>query len=99
VIVRRHEPYSRLVLASLAFGTTVALPAKLVTKPVAYEHGGVKLEGWLAYDDEKVAAAKPAPGVLVLPEWWGLTEYPKAAPSSSRSWVTWPSPPTCMAPG
>lgn len=68
---------SRLVLASLAFGTTVALPAKLVTKPVAYEHEGVKLEGWLAYDDEKVSAAKPAPGVLVLPEWWGLTEYPK----------------------
>ena len=69
---------SRLVLASLAFGTTVALPAKLVTKPVAYEHEGVKLEGWLAYDDEKVSAAKPAPGVLVLPEWWGLTEYPKS---------------------
>jgi dienelactone hydrolase len=53
------------------------LSAKIVTQPVAYEHAGVKLEGWLAYDDEKVAADKPAPGVLVLPEWWGLTDYPK----------------------
>ncbi|HVO51913.1 MAG TPA: dienelactone hydrolase family protein [Thermoanaerobaculia bacterium] len=51
--------------------------AKVVTKPVAYEHAGVKLEGFLAYDDAKAAAGK-LPGVLVLPEWWGLTAYPKA---------------------
>ncbi|MBL9219486.1 MAG: dienelactone hydrolase family protein [Opitutaceae bacterium] len=69
---------SRLLVAGLALCTAGMLSAKIVTKPVAYEHGGVKLEGWLAFDDEKVAAAKPAPGVLVLPEWWGLTEYPKA---------------------
>jgi len=51
--------------------------AKIVTKPVAYEHGGVKLEGWLAYDDAKASAASRAPGVLVIPEWWGLNDYPK----------------------
>jgi dienelactone hydrolase len=51
--------------------------AKIVTKPVAYEHAGVKLEGYLAYDDAKASAAIKAPGVLVIPEWWGLTEYPK----------------------
>lgn len=68
---------SRILLAGLALGVAGVLNAKVVTKPVAYEHGGVKLEGWLAYDDEKAAAGKPAPGVLVLPEWWGLTEYPK----------------------
>jgi dienelactone hydrolase len=51
--------------------------AKIVTRPVAYEQGGVKLEGYLAYDDAKVSAASKAPGVLVLPEWWGLTAYPK----------------------
>jgi len=50
--------------------------AKIVTKAVAYEHAGVKLAGWLAYDDTKTAAGK-LPGVLVIPEWWGLTEYPK----------------------
>lgn len=54
------------------------MSAKIVTRPVAYEHAGVKLEGWLAYDAGKVSASNPAPGVLVLPEWWGLTDYPKA---------------------
>jgi dienelactone hydrolase len=68
---------SRILLAGLALSVAGVLSAKVVTKPVAYEHGGVKLEGWLAYDDEKAAADKLAPGVLVLPEWWGLTEYPK----------------------
>jgi len=68
---------SRLFCVLIALGLAAALPAKLVTKPVAYEHAGVKLEGFLAYDDEKISAAKPGAGVLVVPEWWGLTAYPK----------------------
>ncbi len=50
--------------------------AKVVTKRVSYSHAGVKLEGLLAYDDARTAKGK-LPGVLVLPEWWGLTAYPK----------------------
>ncbi|HWA28596.1 MAG TPA: dienelactone hydrolase family protein [Lacunisphaera sp.] len=69
---------SRLTLASLALGAAVALNAKIITKPVAYEHAGAKLEGYLAYDDAKASATAKAPGVLVLPEWWGLTDYPKS---------------------
>jgi dienelactone hydrolase len=68
---------SRLLLASFALCVAGVLNAKIVTKAVGYEHAGVKLEGWLAYDDEKATNQAPAPGVLVLPEWWGLTEYPK----------------------
>ncbi|MEO7411935.1 MAG: dienelactone hydrolase family protein [Opitutaceae bacterium] len=56
---------------------TMSAHAKIVSKAVAYEQGGVKLEGFLAYDDAKVSSARKAPGVLVLPEWWGLNEYPK----------------------
>jgi dienelactone hydrolase len=68
---------TRFLLAGLALCATGALNAKMITKPVAYEQAGVKLEGWLAYDDAKVAADKKAPGVLVVPEWWGLNDYAK----------------------
>lgn len=45
---------------------------KIVTETITYEHGGVKLEGLLAYD--KNAQGK-RPGVLVCHEWWGNTDY------------------------
>lgn len=66
--------------ASLVVGLLFALSvqAKIVTRAVPYEHGGVKLAGFLAYDDAKVSATRKAPGVLVIPEWWGLNEYPKS---------------------
>ena len=67
----------RLLLAGLFAAATVALSAKVVTKPVAYEHAGTKLEGYLAYDDAKAAPDHLAAGVLVVPEWWGLTSYAK----------------------
>lgn len=67
----------RLLCLVLAFGAAASLSAKIVTRSVAYEHAGVKLEGHLAYDDEKVNPGAKAPGVLVIPEWWGLTDYPK----------------------
>lgn len=66
----------RIVVSLLALALVVGASAKIVTKPVAYEHEGVKLEGFLAYDDAKTAAGA-LPGVLVVPEWWGLTDYAK----------------------
>lgn len=55
----------------------VTAVAKVTSRPVAYEHGGVKLEGFLVYDETKVSVAKPGAGVLVVPEWWGLNDYAK----------------------
>ncbi len=69
--------FPRLSLVALLLATAVALDAKLVTKPVAYEHAGTKLEGYLAYDDAKVSPGNKAGGVLVVPEWWGLNDYTK----------------------
>ena len=66
--------FTTCCLASLLLA--MAANAKIVTRAVPYEQGGVKLEGYLAYDDQKTAGGKQ-PGVLVIPEWWGLTEYPK----------------------
>jgi dienelactone hydrolase len=67
----------RLLSLVLVLSAAVSLSAKIVTKPVAYEQAGVKLEGFLAYDDDKVNPGTKAAGVLVIPEWWGLTQYPK----------------------
>ncbi len=50
----------------------ISLQAKIITRAVAYEHEGVQLEGWLAYDD---TVTTPRPGVLVVHEWWGLNDY------------------------
>lgn len=63
-------------LVLLAALLPLCAAAKIVTKPVAYEHNGVQLEGFLAFDDQKASAGK-LPGVLVIPEWWGLNDYVK----------------------
>ncbi len=67
----------KLLLLAAALLAPLSMSAKFVTRAVPYEHDGVKLEGYLAYDEAFVSAKKPAPGVLVIPEWWGLTDYPK----------------------
>jgi len=66
----------KIILGVIVFTAAIAASAKIVTRPVAYEHAGVKLQGFLAYDDTKTAAGK-IPGVLVVPEWWGLNDYAK----------------------
>ncbi len=55
---------------------TVSARSSLVTRDIDYEHNGVKLQGFLAYDDSKTAGGK-VPGVLVIHEWWGLNDYVK----------------------
>jgi len=65
----RTFPVWALMLAGV-----LPVEAKLVTRPVDFEHAGVKLQGYLAYDDALTARGK-LPGVLVVPEWWGLNDY------------------------
>jgi dienelactone hydrolase len=56
--------------------TTVAVSAtaEIVTRSIEYEHDGVTLEGYLAYDD---SIEGRRPGVLVVHEWWGLNDFAK----------------------
>ncbi|HWA85459.1 MAG TPA: dienelactone hydrolase family protein [Opitutus sp.] len=48
--------------------------AQIITRPAPYEHDGVKLEGFLACDGTPAAGSK-LPGVLIIPEWWGVNDY------------------------
>jgi dienelactone hydrolase len=41
-------------------------------EPVTYRHGDTELRGWLAWDD---SVEGKRPGVMIVPEWWGLNGY------------------------
>lgn len=48
--------------------------AEIETKSVEYHHEDARLLGYLAYPKDADASR---PGVLLVPEWWGLNEYVK----------------------
>jgi dienelactone hydrolase len=55
-----------------AQATTAAMNVK--EEPVSYMADGLRMAGYIAYD-ENVQGKRPL--VLVVPEWWGLTDYPR----------------------
>jgi dienelactone hydrolase len=63
-----------LIVAAALLVATGTIEAAVQGKVIEYEHDGVKLKGYLAYDD---AAAGKRPGILVFHEWWGLDDYAK----------------------
>ena len=63
-----------LAATALLFITHTA-EAKMVTKEIDYKDGATPLKGVLYYDD---SVHRPLPGVLVVHEWWGLSENIKA---------------------
>ena len=59
------------VLFLCAAGVGSAEP-KVLGKTVQYSAQGVVMKSYLAYD-EQIKGKRP--GVLVIPEWWGLNDY------------------------
>lgn len=51
----------------------VASKGAIITKEIPYQSGGVTMKGFLALPEGE----GPFPGVLVVHEWWGQTEYPR----------------------
>lgn len=60
-----------LIFLMLVLGAT-NVQAQVLTKNVTYQHDGVALEGYLAYDD---SIKGKVPAVLIVHEWWGLNDY------------------------
>ncbi len=63
--------FAVLALILGVIGTASAEP-RIVGKEVDYTSQGVVMKGYLAYD-ENVAGKRP--GILVVPEWWGVNRY------------------------
>jgi len=62
-----------MVLAMVLIGS--AVQAELYRKVVSYQDDGVKLQGYLAYND---FFKGKRPAVLVVHEWWGLNHYARS---------------------
>ncbi len=54
---------------------TKADTVSIKTAEVLYTTGGKTCNGYIAYDENKKGKL---PIIVVVPEWWGLTEYPKS---------------------
>ena len=73
-----HTPYVALIaltIAALAFLVQSCACGRLRSqlRSIEYKDGDVVLEGFVAFDSEKTNA----PGVLVVHQWMGLTDYEK----------------------
>jgi dienelactone hydrolase len=64
----------KLIFASLALACAGTVRAAIHTESVEYKQGDTTLEGFVAYDD---AIKGPRPGVLIVHQWLGLTDYEK----------------------
>ena len=63
-----------LILTILALACAGAVRAGIHTQIVEYKQGDTTLEGFVAYDD---AIPGKRPGVLIVHQWLGLTDYEK----------------------
>ncbi len=63
-----------VLAAAFVFLSAAAARAAVQTQTVIYKEGQVEAHSYLAWDD---SIGGKRPGVLVVPEWWGLNDYAK----------------------
>jgi dienelactone hydrolase len=64
----------KLILSLIALGLVVSARAAIQTQTVEYKQGDTTLEGVIVFDD---TVKTKRPGVLIVHQWMGLTEYEK----------------------
>jgi dienelactone hydrolase len=65
----------RILLALfLTAGMAMSVQAEIKTELIDYRDGDVVLQGYLAYDDAQTGSR---PGILIVHQWMGLTDYEK----------------------
>ena len=78
---RGYTQFSSVQFSSMLLGLTAItllpplISAEVITETVVYQDGDLKLEGFVAYDSQ--TDQTKAPGVLVVHQWMGLTDYEK----------------------
>src|ERR1035437_460013 len=63
-----------LIPTLLTLGIALTAQAQIHTETIEYKQGDAVLEGYLAYDS---SIKGPRPGVLIVHQWKGLTDYEK----------------------
>src|ERR1700760_4313489 len=53
---------------------TIVKTQTIKEQPVTYTIAGVNYNGYVTYDSSQT---DKRPAVLVVPEWWGLNDYPR----------------------
>jgi dienelactone hydrolase len=64
----------RRAILLLLFMSFEMLHAEIIGKEIEYTADNVTLKGYLAYDN---SLKDKRPAVIVVHEWWGVTDYPK----------------------
>jgi dienelactone hydrolase len=64
----------RIILFLLLAVNATALMAEIKTEEFQYSVNGVNMNGFIAWD---ASSDEKRPGVVVVHEWWGVTDYPR----------------------
>lgn len=64
----------KLTVFALMLVSSIISHAKIIGKTVEYSTDSITLKGYLAYDN---SLKDKRPAVIVVHEWWGVTDYPK----------------------